>query len=130
MKTGLFIDGLNKFTIIYASKKAASKYELDCQPYPKVNHTNLELINQYKKILKSKKNENYSILVSTIIINCAAASPNCQSTEIIYPAFLISLAIIKKKLEIEKNNLEYDDNLYKVKISEKVILKDLEKFFS
>ena len=41
MKTGLFIDQLNKFTIIYASKKAANKHELDCQP-PKVNHSNLD----------------------------------------------------------------------------------------
>ena len=130
MKTGLFIDDLKKFTIIYASKKAANKHELDCQPYPKVNHTNLELIKQYRKLLKKNKNDYYSILISTLIINCAANSPNCQSTEVMYPAFLISLEIIKKKLEIEKNHLECDDNIFKVKVSEKTILKDLEKFSS
>ena len=97
MKTGLFVDELNKFSIIYASKKPANKQEFDCQPHPKVNHTNLDLIKEYKKILKANKNDNYSILLSNIIIICAANAPNCQSTEVLYPAFLISLEIIKKK---------------------------------
>ena len=130
MKTGLFLDELNKFTIIYASKKAANKVELDSQPHPKVNHTNLDLIKEYKRILKVNKNDYYSILISTLIINCGASSPNCQSTDVIYPAFLIALEIIKKKLEMEKNKLEQDESIYKVKVSDKVIFKDLEKFAS
>ena len=130
MKTGLFVDELKKFTIIYTSKKAANKQEFDSQPYPKVNHTNYKLIKSYKRKLKKNKNDYYSILLSTIISSCAANAPNCQSTEVIYPSFLIALEIIKKKLEIEKNNLVYDDNIYKVKINEKAILKDLEKFAS
>ena len=96
MKTGLFVDELNKFSIIYTSKKAANKQEFDCQPHPKVNHTNIDLIMEYKKILKAKKNDYYSILISTIIVNCGANSPNCQTTEVLYPAFLIALEIIKK----------------------------------
>ena len=130
MKTGLFVDELNKFTIIYTSKRAANKQEFDSQPHPKVNHTNLELIKEYKKILKAKKNDYYSILISIIIVNCGANSPNCQTTEVLYPAFLIALEIIKKKLEIEKNQLEETKNIYKVKVSEKSILKDLQKLAS
>jgi len=130
MKVGLFLDNLNKFTIILVSKKAANKQEFDSQPYPKVNHSNLELIKGYKKILKKNKNDYYSILISNIVINCAANAPNCMSSEIIYPAFLIALEIIKKKLECEKNDLEQDESIYKVKISDKVISKDLEKFAS
>ena len=130
MKVGLFLDNLNKFTIILASKKAANKQEFDSQPYPKVNHSNLELIKGYKKILKKNKNDYYYILISNIVINCAANAPNCMSSEIIYPAFLIALEIIKKKLECEKNDLEQDESIYKVKISDKVISKDLEKFAS
>ena len=130
MKTGLFLDQLNKFTIIYASKRAANKVELDSQPHPKVNHSNLELIKEYKKYLKINKNDYYSILISTLVINCGATSPNCQSTDVIYPAFLIALEIIKKKLEMEKNKLEEDESIYKVKVSEKIIIKDLERFAS
>ena len=130
MKTGLFMDKLNKFTIIFASDKSANKQEFDSQPHPKVNHTNLDLINQYRKIIKEKKNDYYSILIASLVVNCILYSPNCQSTEVLYPAFLIGLEIIKKKLECEKNNLPQDSKIYKVKISEKILLKNLEQFAS
>ena len=130
MKTGLFIDQLNKLIIIYTSKKAAYKQEFDSQPYPKINHNNMSLIKEYKDILSEKKNDYYSILLSSIIIHCAVCAPNCQSTDVIYPGFLISLEVIKKKLECEKNHLIPDDNIYKVKIDEKILEKNLEIFAS
>ena len=130
LKTGIFIDQLNKLTIIYASKKAANKQEFDVQPHPKINHNNMKLIIEYKDILKNNKNDYYSILLSSIVILCAASAPNCQSTDVIYPSFLISLEVIKKKLECEKNFFVPDDNIYKVKIDEKIILKNLEIFAS
>ena len=127
MKTGLFVDQLNKLSIIYTSKKAANKQEFDCQPYPKINHNNMNLIQKYKDLIESKKNDYYSILISPIIIYCAIRAPNCQSTDVLYPSFLISLEVIKKKLELEKNNLLSDENsIYKVKLDEKTILKNLE----
>ena len=130
MKTGLFIDQLVKLTIIYASKKAANTQEFDCQPYPKINHNNMDLIKQYRDILEEKRNDYYSVFISSIIIHCASFAPNCQSTEVIYPSFLISLEVIKKKLECEKNELVIDDNIYKVKLDEKIIMKNLQIFSS
>ena len=130
LKTGLFIDQLNKLTIIYCSKKAANKQEFDVQPHPKINHNNMNLVIEYKDILKKEKNDYYSMLLSSIIIQGAACAPNCQSTDVIYPSFLISLEVIKKKLECEKNHFVPNDNIYKVKIDEKVILKNLEIFAS
>jgi len=35
-KIGLFMDDFNKYVIIYTSKNAANKQELNPQPYPKV----------------------------------------------------------------------------------------------
>ena len=130
MKTGLFMDQLNKLTLIFTTKKAANNQEFDCQPYPKINHNNMELIQQYKNILNTKKNEYYSVFISSIIIHCASYSPSCQSTDIIYPSFLISLEVIKKKIEFEKNDLEIDENIYKVKLDEKIIKKNLQMFSS
>ena len=130
MKTGLFMDKLDKLTIIFASKKAANKIELDSQPYPKINHTNMDLIKEYQKILKTNKKDYYANLISSIAVNCAASGANCQTIEIIYPAFLIALEIIKKKLECEKNNLPQDESIYKVKVNEKVLFQDLQKFAS
>ena len=130
MKTGLFMDKLNKFTIIFASSKSANKQEFDSQPHPKVNHSNLDLVNQYRKIIKENKNDYYSTLIASLVVNCTLYSPNCQSTEVLYPAFLIGLEIVKKKLECEKNNLPQDSKIYKVKLSEKILLKNLEQFAS
>ena len=130
LKTGLFIDQLNKLNIIYASKKAANNQEFDIQPYPKINHNNMKLIEKYKEILSQQKNDYYSIFLSSIIIYCSAYAPSCQSTNVIYPGFIISLEVIKKKLECEKNDLIPDDSIYKVKLDEKIILKNLEIFAS
>ena len=130
MKTGLFMEQLNKFKIIYASKKAANTQEFDCQPYPKINHNNMDLIQQYKNILNGNKNDYYSIFLSSIIINCASYAPGCQNNDIIYPSILMSLEVIKKKLELEKNELTVDDNIYKVKLEEKIIKKDLQMLLS
>ena len=130
MKTGLFIDQLVKLTLIYASRKAANTQEFDCQPYPKINHNNMDLIKQYKDILNEKRNDYYSVFISSIIIHCASYAPSCQSTEVIYPSFLISLEVIKKKLECEKNELIPDENIYKVKLDEKIIMKNLQIFSS
>ena len=127
MKTGLFLDQLHRLSIIYTSKKAANKQEFDCQPYPKINHNNMNLIKRYKDLIESKKNDYYSIFIAPIIIYCAIKAPNCQSTDVLYPSFIISLEVIKKKVELEKNNLMSDENsIYKVKLDEKKILKTLE----
>ena len=130
IKTGLFIDQLVKLTLIFAHKKAANTQEFDCQPYPKINHNNMHLIKQYKDILNEKKNDYFSIFISSIIIHCASCAPGCQTTEVIYPSFLISLEVIKKRLECEKNELVIDDNIYKVKLDEKIIMKNLQIFSS
>ena len=110
--------------------KSAYKQEFDSQPHPKINHNNMSLIKEYKDILSQKKNDYYSILLSSIIIHCAFFAPNCQSTDVIYPGFLISLEVIKKKLECEKNHFIPDENIYKVKLDEKTLEKNLEIFAS
>ena len=130
MKTGLFMEQLNNLKIIYTSKKAANTQDFDCQPYPKINHNNMDLIQQYKNILKENKNDYYSIFLSSIIIHCASFAPGCQNNDIIYPSFLISLEVIKKKLECEKNDLIIDENIYKVRLDEKIIKKNLQMFSS
>ena len=128
IKTGLFMDNFNKFNVIFTSKKAASKQELDAQPHPKRNHINQKLIDEYREIIDNNKNDYYSILLSLLVTTLAAAGPNCQSIETIYPAFVIALEIIKRKVECEKNKLQQDDSLYQVKVSDKALAQELQKF--
>ena len=129
-KVGLFMEDFNKYTIIHCSKKTATKKELNPQPHPKINPHNISLVQTYQEILKKNKNEYYSIFAGF------AAHEICighnVSNEIIYPAFLTSLEIIKKKVECEKNGINTinEDQLYKVKLNEKSLQQDLAKLAS
>ena len=99
---------------------------MNAQPHPKINPHNLELIEKYKYILKENKNDYYSIFAFL------AAQEICTnhgiSTEIVFPSFLIALDIVKRKLEYEKNEITEinEDQLYKVRISEKALQQDLQ----
>ena len=63
----------------------------------------MHLIKQYKDILNEKKNDYFSIFISSIIIHCASCAPGCQTTEVIYPSFLISLEVIKASISLTVN---------------------------
>ena len=127
-KIGLFMDDFNKYVIIYTSKNAANKQELNPQPYPKVNPHNITLINVYKDILNKYKNDYYDIFICLPAHEISTNHGNF-SIEIIYPTFLAGLDIIKRQVEISKNGIEcFDEDLiFKVKISEKTLKQELEK---
>ena len=128
-KIGLFMEDFNKYCMIFATKKSGNKQEFNPQPHPKINPHNIDLVEEYKEILKKNKNDYYSIFASL------AAHEICSmhgvSTEIVYPSFLYGLIIIKRKVECEKNKITInEDQLYKVKINEKSLQQDLEKLAS
>ena len=129
-KVGLFMEDFNKYTIIHCSKKTATKKELNPQPHPKINPHNIVLVQNYQEIIKKNKNEYYSIFAGLAAHEICAG--HSVSNEIIYPAFLTSLEIIKRKVECEKNGITTinEDQLYKVKLNEKSLQQDLAKLAS
>jgi penicillin-binding protein 2A len=129
-KVGLFMEDLNRYNIIYCSKKAASKKELNAQPHPKINPHNTKLVEEYQKIIKKNKNDYYSVFVSLAAHEISAC--HNISLEAVYPTFLIGLEIIKRKVECQKNNITSinEDQLYRVKINEKALQQELEKIAS
>ena len=129
-KTGLFLDEFKRFIIIKVSKKLSiSQQEFDCKPFPKINPHNAQEIQNDKKILKKNKNEYYPIFLSNIITSMGGAAPKCVKPEVMYPAFLNGMDIIKKSLEYEKNKIEIpdDDNFYKIKRHPKALEQEIEK---
>ena len=117
-KVGFFLDDFTKYTIVRAAKKTAQKYEFDIQLYPKINHHNVKLVEEYKNIIKKNINHYISIFITFII--CGVTSTGSNSNEVIVGAFLNALEIIKRKLECEKNNIVISDKeLMKYKMSEK-----------
>ena len=104
-KIGLFLKDLETFAIVSCSNKKGSKEILDSKLYPKVTARNIDTINQYKAIIQENKDDYYSIFHSLMI--GALSSNNTNLGEEIYPAFANALTIIKKKLESNKNNIEF-----------------------
>ena len=127
-KLGLFMDDFNKYCIIYISNKEANKQELNPQPFPKVNTHNIDLVNGYKLILMKFKNDYYDIFISLSQQEISANHGNI-TTEIIYPTFLASVDIVKRQVELEKNGITSvdEDDIFRVKISEKKLKQELEK---
>ena len=117
-KYGFFLEDFMKYYVIHANKKKAKKNEFDCQLFPKVNHNNINLIGEYKKVIKKNVNEYVSIFISFII--SGVLSSGSVSDEAIVGAFLNALEIVKRKLECEKNKINLSEKeLMKYKLSEK-----------
>ena len=129
-KIGLFMDDFNIYTIIFCSKKAASKKELNTQPHPKINPHNAGIVQQYKEIIKKNKNDYYSIFAGLAVHEIGAN--RTISNEVIYPTYLTALEIVKRKVECEKNDIKTinEDQIYKVKINEKALQQEIEKLLS
>ena len=117
-KYGFFLEDFIKFYVIHANKKKMNKNEFDCQLFPKINHNNINLVDEYKNIIKKNINNYISIFISFFI--SGITSNNGASNEVIIGSFLNALEIIKRKVECEKNNINLNEkNLMKYKISEK-----------
>ena len=128
-KTGLFLDEFNKFIIIKVSKKTVNKNELDCQPFPKINNYNAKEVNYYKDIIKKNKGDFYTLFLSEMITSMGASAPKCSSPEAIIPPFLAGVELVKRKIELLKNNIDIEDeeNFYKIKKDPKIMSEQLEK---
>ena len=117
-KYGFFLEDFLKYYVIHANKKKAKKNEFDCQLFPKVNPHNINLIGEYKRVIKKNVNEYVSIFISFII--SGVISSGSVSNEVIIGAFLNALEIVKRKLECEKNKINLSEkDLMKYKLSEK-----------
>ena len=132
-KLGLFIDDFNKFSAVEAKGKNADTHSYDSRPYPKVNHNNLELVEAYKNIIKENKEFLMSIFLGGFLGGMAGTCANDRgsafSGECIYVSFLTGLEIVKRLVEILKNNLPMptSNDFYQVKISKAKIEEELKK---
>ena len=117
-KYGFFLEDCVKYYVIHANKKKAKKNEFDCQLFPKINHNNINLIEEYKNIIKKNVNNYVSIFITFII--SGVASTGSVSNEVIMGAFLNALELVKRKVECEKNKINLTEkDLMKFKLSEK-----------
>ena len=126
-KYGFFLEDFVKFYMVHANKKKAKKNEFDCQLFPKVNHNNIKLIDEYKNIIKKNSNNYVSIFITFFISGITSSG---ATDEAIIGGFLNALEILKRKVECEKNNINLNEkNLMKYKISEKNLAERIKYYF-
>ena len=117
-KVGFFLDDFMKYFVVRAARKNAKKFSFDCQLYPKINHSNMSLIDDYKRIIKKNINHYISLFITFILQG--VTSSGSTSNEVIIGAYLNALEIIKRKVECEKNNIILSEkDLMKFKLSDK-----------
>ena len=128
-KTGLFLDEFNKFIIIQVTKNSVNKSEFDPQPFPKINTHNINEVNEYKSIISKNKKDFYMLFLSEVVTNMGCSAPKCSTPEVIIPSFLNGVELVKRKLELIKNDIKVKDEekFYKIKKDPKLMAEQIDK---
>jgi hypothetical protein len=109
-KIGLFLKDIENFIIIECSNNKGTKEILDSKLYPKKTTRNIELINKYKTIIQENKDEYYNIFTACMLE--ALFNNSSGLLEEINISFTNALNIIKKTIECQINNVEFDINKF------------------
>ena len=121
-KIGLFIDDFKKYLIVKVTKDCErpdiTEYDMKC--YPKPNPHNMELVEDYKNIIKENYDEYKMIFDCCLLSKLAEAG---SSDENIFISYLTGMEVIKKMIELKKNGLEApkNKNFYQVNISKSTV---------
>ena len=130
-KTGIFLDEFNEFCLIQVSKNSVYKQEYDPHPFPKINTHNIKEVSEYKEIIKKNKNDFYSLFLSEMVISISHTHRDLPiGPNVVYPAYLTGIDLVKKKMECIKNGItipENEEKFYKIKKHPKIISQELEK---
>ena len=130
-KTGIFLDEFNEFCLVQVSKNSVYKQEYDPHPFPKINTHNIKEVSEYKEIIKKNKNDFYSLFLSEMVISISHTHRDLPiGPNVVYPAYLTGIDLVKKKMECIKNGItipENEEKFYKIKKHPKIISQELEK---
>ena len=105
-KIGLFINELEEFIIVTCSNKSGTKNVLDCKLYPQKTQRNIEVVEQYKKVIQQNKDSYYNVFNNLMLGAVSSSSQNLE--EELSKAFTNALTIAKKELECDKNNIKFN----------------------
>ena len=132
-KLGIFIEDFVKYTAIEAKGKSASTVANDCRPYPKVNPHNINLIDDYKKVITDNKEFLMAIFLGGYLGGIAGPCANDKNgafgPEAQYVGYVTGLEPIKRIVEILKNGLPLpaSNDFYLVKISKAKLEEEFKK---
>jgi hypothetical protein len=124
-KLGLFLDNLQKLNLIEnKGQKIFNENEFLLKLYPKINHTNQKVVDEYKKILAVNNNYFKSIFFGGFFSKFVFLEDYLSS-------FLSGLETVKRILELFKHKIDFptEQDFYIIKHQKNVIYKNLETEF-
>jgi hypothetical protein len=124
-KISLFMDNLQKLNIIEnKGKKIFNQFEYLLNLYPKINHTNQKVVDEYKKILSVNNNYFKPIFFGGFFSKFIFY-------EDYHTAFLSGLESVKRILELFKHKIDFpiEHEFYIIKHQKNKIYKNLETEF-
>lgn len=125
-KIGFFLDNnFNKITIIEVPMNLGAKtFAYDIKPYPKLTHTNVDLIHKYKTILNGPFRDFLrAVFFGGILHKLLIMKKNPMGIEVIYPAYLTGYEILRRILSLKIKNIPFpeEEQFYIVKLDNKII---------
>jgi len=145
-KALLIVDDFQKFTVLEISpskNKILSERTKELHLYPKINHTNQKLIEDYKKTLSGNYTFYRSVFVGGFLSKYLKNKINIEdlrnstgltadqneNIRVYFSSFLQATEITKKILESAKNEIDLpiDNEFYLVRISGRKIEKEIER---
>ena len=123
-KIAVFMDEFTKLSILpFNSSDISNKtYEFDTLIYPKINHFNISIVNEYRNIVNNNYDNFLLIFFGSFIGRLIQDSKNL-SFKSLYLSYLTAIESSKKILEVKKNKLPIPNNpkFYIVKLPNNAI---------
>lgn len=120
-KIGLFIEDLQKFNIVeQKADKLINNNEYYLNLHPKINHTNQQVIQDYRKIMMLNNNYFKAIFFGGFFSKYIFLEDH-------YPSFISGIESTKRILELFKHKIDFPSHpeFYVVKLQKAKITKDL-----
>ena len=124
-KISFFIDeNFSKITIIEVPMNGkANVLNYEIRPFPKINHSNIDSIDNFKKTLRENRDFFKAVYFGGFFSKFATCKNKIKGNEIFYPSHLTGVEILKRILDLSVNNmnLPLNQRFYIVRLNQKEI---------
>lgn len=128
----LYEENLTKITLIEVPSTGKSTIlNYDIKPFPKINHTNVDLVERYKSVLKENTNYYIHIFLGGFLSRFINAKGKNKGVDILYPSYLAGVSIIRRILDFKIKDCELPTTLkfYIVKLNQSDIEKYVRQYY-